>query len=216
MFTILRDNDGVLVDTEGLYFRATRIVLASVGVSLNIEQFQEISLRRGESTFQLAVERGIADERIADLRAQRDRIYAASLAAQPCVIDGAEETLAALHGRVRMGVVTSTRREHFQTAHANSGLMRYLDFVITLEDYRRAKPHPEPYLTALARHGLKPDACVVVEDSPRGLTAATAAGLRCLIVSSPWTREEPFPGALRVLQSIREVPGEVLRLANEG
>ena len=120
MFTILWDNDGVLVDTEGLYFRATRIVLASVGVSLNIEQFQEISLRRGESTFQLAVERGIADERIADLRAQRDRIYAASLAAQPCVIDGAEETLAALHGRVRMGVVTaraaSTSRPPMPTA----------------------------------------------------------------------------------------------------
>ena len=56
MFTILWDNDGVLVDTEGLYFHATQTVLATVGIDLTAEQFKEISLRRGESTFKLAAE----------------------------------------------------------------------------------------------------------------------------------------------------------------
>ena len=51
MLTILWDNDGVLVNTEGLYFRATQAVLAEVGVKLTPEQFKEISLKRGESTF---------------------------------------------------------------------------------------------------------------------------------------------------------------------
>ena len=59
MLTILCDNDGVLVDTEGLYFRATEEVLRTVGVPLTADQFKEISLRRGESTFVLAAERGI-------------------------------------------------------------------------------------------------------------------------------------------------------------
>lgn len=49
-FTVLWDNDGVLVDTEGIYFRATREVLASIGIDLTPEQFREISLRRGESS----------------------------------------------------------------------------------------------------------------------------------------------------------------------
>lgn len=44
MFTILWDNDGVLVDTEGLYFRATQTVLQTMGISLTPEQFKEISL----------------------------------------------------------------------------------------------------------------------------------------------------------------------------
>lgn len=43
MFTILWDNDGVLVDTEGLYFRATQIVLARVEVPLTAQQFKAIS-----------------------------------------------------------------------------------------------------------------------------------------------------------------------------
>ena len=61
MLTILWDNDGVLVNTEGLYFRATQAVLAEVGVKLTPEQFKEISLKRGESTFLLAGERVFGD-----------------------------------------------------------------------------------------------------------------------------------------------------------
>ena len=212
MFTILWDNDGVLVDTEGLYFRATQTVLATVGIDLTAEQFKEISLRRGESTFRLAAEAGIGAEEIACLRGERDRIYTESLAATSCVIDGAEEVLRSLHGRVRMGVVTSARRQHFEIAHAKSGLTKYLDFVITHEDYQHTKPHPEPYLTAMARYGLRPEECIVVEDSERGLAAAVAAGLPCLIVLSEWTKNGDFRGACRVLESIRDVPGEVLGL----
>ena len=150
MFTVLWDNDGVLVDTEGLYFRATQTVLATVGIHLTPEQFIDISLRQGQSTFKLAAEQGIPVEAIACLRAERDRLYVGFLQTEPCLINGVGETLRSLHGRVRMGVVTSTRRQHFEIAHARTGLGKYLDFVVTLEDYRHSKPNPEPYLTAMS------------------------------------------------------------------
>jgi HAD superfamily hydrolase (TIGR01509 family) len=214
MLTILWDNDGVLVDTEGLYFRATQEVLRTVGVPLTADQFKEVSLRRGESTFVLAAERGINDDGIARLRAERDRRYAALLDSQSWVIDGAEDVLRSLHGQVHMGVVTSARRVHFEAAHARTGLRQYLDFVLTREDCQQTKPHPEPYLTALARHDLRPEDCIVVEDSERGLAAATAAGLPCLIVLSDWSRGADFSGATQVLQSIRDVPGAVRNRAD--
>jgi HAD superfamily hydrolase (TIGR01509 family) len=214
MFTILWDNDGVLVDTEGLYFHATQTVLQTVGIHLTAEQFKEISLRRGESTFTLAVEHGIQAADIPRLRAERDRLYAELLGSQSWVIDGAEEVLRSLHGQVRMGVVTSSRRAHFEIAHAKSGLLPYLDFVLTREDYQHTKPHPEPYLTGMARHGLRSEECIVVEDSERGLAAATAAGVKCLIVLSEWTGDGDFRAACRVLKSIREVPGEVMQRMN--
>lgn len=214
MQTILWDNDGVLVDTEGLYFRATQEVLRTVGVPLTADQFKEISLRRGESTFVLAAEHGISDDEIARLRHQRDRRYAELLGSQSWAIEGAQDVLRSLHGQVRMGVVTSARKVHFETAHAQTGLRQYLDFVLTREDYERTKPHPEPYLTALARHDLRQEDCIVVEDSERGLAAATAAGLPCLIVLSDWSRDADFSGATKVLESIREVPGEVLKWAH--
>ncbi|MHB8952076.1 MAG: HAD family hydrolase [Pirellulaceae bacterium] len=213
MFTVLWDNDGVLVETEGLYFQATKTVLKRVGIDLTPEHFREISLRRGESTFQLAAEQGIPKEEIACLRTERDRIYAESLR-HSGVIEGVEEALRSLHGRVQMGIVTSSRRDHFNIAHAESGLLRYMDFAVTREDYEHTKPNPEPYLTAMKRHCLVAEQCIVVEDSERGLASARAAGLKCLIVLSEWTQDGDFSQACKVLRSISDVPDEVLQRAS--
>lgn len=54
----------------------------------------------------------------------------------------------------------------------------------------------------------------MVEDSERGLAAATAAGLPCMIVLSDWSRDADFSGAAQVLESIREVPGVALKWAD--
>ena len=92
MLTILWDNDGVPVDTEGLYFRTT-LTLRTVGICLTADQFKEISLRRGESTFVLAAEQELADDEIGRLRAERDRRYTELVGSQSWAIDGAEEVL---------------------------------------------------------------------------------------------------------------------------
>jgi HAD superfamily hydrolase (TIGR01509 family) len=211
MHTILWDNDGVLVDTEGYYFQACRSVLARVGIDLTATQFKKISLRRGETVFTLADAHGISEDEISRLRVERDRLYENYLESESCVVDGAQEVLQALHGRFRMGVVTSTRRKHFEIVHAKSGLMPYFEFVIANGDYQRSKPYPDPYLTALQQHHLQSARCIVIEDSERGLAAARAAGLECLILRSEWTKDGDFRTACKVLKSIREVPDEVQR-----
>jgi len=210
MLTVLWDNDGVLVDTEGLYFQACQEVLGKVGVHLTLEQFREISLRRGVSTLALAAEQGVDADTVAGLRKERDQIYTELLEAKLPLIDGVEDVLKTLHGRVRMGVVSSARRQHFEAAHARSGVIPYMDFVLTREDYTYSKPHPEPYLTTLKRYDLRPEQCIVVEDSERGLAAANSAGLDCIIVLSEWTRDGDFSKAVAVVENIGEVPGEIL------
>ena len=85
-----------------------------------------------------------------------------------------------------------------------------MDFILTHEEYENSKQLSEPYLTAMARHGL-PRKSALWSDSERGLASATAAGLPCLIVLSEWTKDGDFSGACKVLESIREVPGEVLK-----
>ncbi len=77
------------------------------------------------------------------------------------------------------------------------------------EDYGQSKPSPEPYLTAMQRNGLAAEECLVIEDSERGLRAALAAGLRCIVIPQGMTRGMDFTGALRQLDDIREVPALV-------
>jgi HAD superfamily hydrolase (TIGR01509 family) len=211
---ILWDNDGVLVDTEELYFSATRDVLSEVDIDLSRDLFIQISLKQGRSAFDLAAEQGFSPEIISQLRSERNQRYGELLRKGVRVLDGVEDTLRQLHGKILMGVVTSARREHFEITHNAEGLLRYFDFVLTREDYRKSKPNPDPLLTAMRRNGLRPEHCIIVEDSERGLAAAKAAGIRCIVVPTYLTRDSDFQGAYRVLNSIQQVPYEVLQLLN--
>jgi HAD superfamily hydrolase (TIGR01509 family) len=203
---ILWDNDGVLVDTEHLYFQATRDTLAARGIEITEAQYLELFLQQSRGILHFAHEHGWSGEQLDSIRRERSALYSALLRKHSRVIDGVEEVLAAFHGRYIMGIVTSSQREHFDIIHGKSGLLRYFDFVLASGDYSEPKPHPEPYLKAVELAGARSDQCIVIEDSERGLASAKAAGLRCIIVPSRLTTGRPFAGALHVARDIRELP----------
>ncbi len=207
---ILWDNDGVLVDTEGLYFQAGHEVLATQSVELTHKDFAEQSLKKGLSVFDfLPVQDAELIER---LRLKRNARYSALLANGVQVVDGVVETLQTFYGRVQMGIVTGSRRDHFDIVHTQTNLLPFFDFVLAREDYEEAKPHPDAYLTAMRLHGLQPDDCVVVEDSERGCIAAAAAGLRVLAVPNALSKYGDFSSAYKILNSVRDVINEIEKL----
>jgi HAD superfamily hydrolase (TIGR01509 family) len=203
---IFWDNDGVLVDTEHLYFEATRDVLASVDVALTEDDYRELFLVQGRGAWHLAEGRGLPAPEVAALKERRNTRYAELIAEKPRPLPGVLEVVSALHGRCRMGVVTSSRRDHFEIIHRRTGLLPYFDFVVTADDCPRTKPCPDPYVRAIDMSGVDRAAALAIEDSERGLAAATAAGLRCVVVPSRLTQSQTFDGALRRLAGIREIP----------
>jgi HAD superfamily hydrolase (TIGR01509 family) len=194
---IFWDNDGVLMETEHLYYRANAEALAGLGIDLPLDDFCRISLREGASVLRLA---GAGE---AQLRPWRDRRYLELLAAEARVMTGALELLQRLHGRLPMAIVTSCRRPHFDQMHHRSGLTGFFDFILTREDYLRGKPDPEPYVTACRRAGVEPKDCLAVEDSERGVTSAAAAGLQVAA----------FPGQLNQGGSFTAARWRIDRLA---
>ena len=134
---ILWDNDGVLVDTEGLYFQAGHEVLATQGVELTHRDFAEQSLKKGLSVFDFLPDQNA--ELIEELRLKRNARYSALLAEGVPIIDGVVETLETFYGRVQMGIVTGSLRDHFDIVHAQTDLLPFFDFVLAREDYRRSK-----------------------------------------------------------------------------
>ena len=206
---IFWDNDGVLVDTEALYFQATQSVLAENSIQMTRDQFIQISLKEGRSAFILASEQGMSPEAVAQLLEERNRRYSDLLRNGALLMDGVADTLSRLRDKVRMGIVTSSRQEHFDIIHANTGILPYFDFVLTRKDYKRSKPNPDSFLTAMKHCELAREECLIVEDSERGLAAANAAGIHCIIVPNELTRNNDFTGAWRVVDDIREVAGAV-------
>lgn len=204
------DNDGVLVDTERWYFQATREVLAEVGVELTEALYFEHFLASDKGTWHLAAARGLTDSEIARLKQKRNELYQHELEHQPLAITGVRETLQALRPHFTMGIVTSSRRSHFDTIHRRTGFIEFFDFALTAEDYEHCKPAPDPYLKAIERSGFPAAACLAIEDAPRGLIAARAAGIDCWIVHTAFSRLADFPGAARILSGISEVASLLL------
>jgi HAD superfamily hydrolase (TIGR01509 family) len=206
---ILFDNDGVLVDTEHLYFAATRDALAQVEISLSLEHYKDWNLRLGRSCFDLARAEGVDEGRLEALRLERNARYYAQLESGVALMDGVEQTLGELHGDLPMALVTTTSHENFDVIHSPHDTHRFFDFVLAHGDYARSKPHPDPYLKAAERLGLAPETCLVIEDSERGMLAAHSAGMRCLVIPNELTAQGDFRTAHRRLAHIREVPSAV-------
>jgi HAD superfamily hydrolase (TIGR01509 family) len=206
---IFWDNDGVLVDTERLYFAASRQVLATIGVTLTKEMYVDLFLIQGTGAWHLAEEKGLSRTEIDRLRDKRNALYGKMLLEERIIIDGAAEVLETLCGHFTMGIVTSSRREHFELIHRSSGLLKHFNFILTADDYTKFKPHPQPYLLALEKSGFVGEECLAVEDSERGLRSAKSAGIRCFIVPTELTRSGNFSQADRVLGNIREILAEL-------
>ncbi|MEE2672899.1 MAG: HAD family phosphatase [Myxococcota bacterium] len=212
---ILWDNDGVLVDTEPIFYQVTSEVLADYGVTLSEELYVDLSLRRGRSLFDLAAERGVDPDEIARSKQERNARYLERLREGVPLLEGVRQSIEALSGKLPMAVVTSSYREHFYAIHRPHGLLGHFEFVLTDGDYPLHKPNPDPYRIAAERLGLDPAECLVVEDSERGLQAAVSAGMRCLVVPRGFTRGGDFASAHRVLETVAEVPAIVAGLGAE-
>lgn len=173
---ILFDLDGTLVDSTQALVRAwTRWAL-------------HYGITREELTS--AVGHGLTSKEIIAALLPPDQVAAAQRHIEELetsdvegvtALPGAQPLLAALPA-TRWAVVTSGTRA---VARAR---MRAADLtcpaLVTADDVRRGKPDPEPYLLGAARLGVPPERCLVVEDAPAGLTAARAAGMRSIGVTT--------------------------------
>jgi HAD superfamily hydrolase (TIGR01509 family) len=207
---ILWDNDGVLVDTEHLFYAVNRDLLLEHGVALSEDDFFNWYLAENCGAWHILLQNGSTAEEVASLRDERNRRYTNLLLQEKILsIPGGAEVLDRFAARLPMGVVTSANRDHFDIIHARHDLLRHFQFVLTAEDYRDSKPSPEPYLLGLDRLGLTGADCLVVEDSPRGLQAARAAGIECIVLRNRLTAKCRFDGAYRVVNSMAELAREI-------
>jgi HAD superfamily hydrolase (TIGR01509 family) len=92
------------------------------------------------------------------------------------------------------------------------GIRDLLQAVVGRDDVQRVKPDPELFLLAARRLGVAPADCLVFEDSPNGMRAALAAGMRCAAVPNALTRPLARPGVDLLLESLAELPlAEILK-----
>ena len=182
---VLFDMDGVILDTEKLYTRFWREAAAFYGY----EMTQEMALSM-RSLNHIEAENFLKDNLswfvdYSLLRAKRVQLMELFISKEGVDIKpGIYELIAFLkENGVKRAVATSSPQNRAQYYLGTVGL--FLDFqrVVTAQMVRRGKPEPDIFIYAAERLGLKPEECIVLEDSPNGIMAAYRAG--CVPVMIP-------------------------------
>lgn len=174
--------DGTLVDSEKLWTVGLNELAARYRSTLTDAARKAIvGTSTRETIVLLHADIGHTGDIDADADWLDDRIlelFAAGLDWQP----GARELLSAVReAGVLTGLVTNTRAALVDVALRTIGRDNF-DVVVTGDDVRHAKPHPDPYRRAVEALGVPAASCVVIEDSPAGVASAAAAGCRVLAV----------------------------------
>ena len=194
----LFDLDGLLVDSEPLWFEVECAVMARLGGQWGPADQAALIGGSLDRTVTYIVARAAQPARASRHEVARwllDEMTGLMLARGLPVKPGARELLAEVAGAgIPHALVTSSARQIMQAALAVTGMT----FSVTVcgEDVRRTKPDPEPYLLAAARLDVPPPGCVVLEDSPNGVAAARAAG--CAVIAVPSVPIPPGPGLVTV------------------
>ncbi len=202
---ILWDHDGVLVETEPWYFEATRQAIRPLGVELAHPDYLQ-DMARGISAWERAIAIGASEAAVAEHKANRNGLYQQFLQTENIEIPGVTDILATLARRYQMAIVTTSKKPDFELIHRDRNIVNHMTFVLASGDYPRSKPAPDPYLAALDRFGASADEAVVVEDSERGLRAAVAAGIDCVVVDNNFVRGQDLSAATWRISSLALLP----------
>ena len=200
---ILWDNDGVLVETEKWYYEATKRVMKGEGYDLTLDTYRKTFLKNNTGAWHLL--KNCDKKYIKILRERRNSIYSSFLQTKNIYIQGLSEILFKLNNKYKMGIVTSSRKEHFDIIHKSSSILKYFDFVITSEDFSNSKPNPEPYLIGINRTGYEASSCFAIEDSERGVISAKKANLFCFAIPNDMTVDGDFSKADIVLDNLNDI-----------
>ncbi len=203
---LLIDHDGVLSDSEIPYFEATREVFAKAGAELTPAIWARWYLAESRGSRAVALGLGIRESDLEALLAERDALFHAKLATGVPYCRGVLETLDPLAASHRLCLVSGSPLGRLRSIHGPSNFLDRFECAVTADQCERTKPDPEPYLRALERMGLAARDCVAVEDSPRGLASAHAAGIRCIVIPTGLTDLECCGDAWKILADFSELP----------
>ncbi len=209
---VLFDMDGLLVDTEPLWFTAERRVVSELGGHWSKHDQEELlgsNLEYAAAYMVRLTGCQLSPEHVAQMLkdAMTDELRGGEFVFRP----GALELLQQLtDSGVSTALVTSSVRDHLDlVVEALPG--NPFDVVVTGDDVEHKKPHPEPYESALRQLHAPATRCVVLEDSPAGVASAEAAG--CAVIAVPSVVAIPAAARRIVVGSLLDVDLGVLQEA---
>jgi len=212
---LIFDFDGLILDTETTDLQSWQEIYLEYGCTLPISAWA-VGLGGSPDLFDpcehLESQLGQSVDREA-IRAEKRRRETELIEAQP-ILPGVREYITdARRLGLKLAVASSSSRSWVMGHLSRLGLLSHFHCIKCADDVKRTKPDPDLYISAIDALGLQANQAIAFEDSPNGILAAKRAGLFCVAVPNPVTRQLALQQADLQLTSLAELPLEKLLLS---
>lgn len=180
----LFDCDGTIADSMPLHYKAWKKALAEYSCTYDEDLFYAWGGKPVRKIIADLNEMHGLNMPVDALAEHKERCYHAQLP-QLKAIPEVLEHIEAQHGRIPFAVVSGSRRASVVGSLTALGLLDKFDVLVCAEDYKHGKPAPDCFLMAAQKLGIAPESCLVFEDTDLGIQAATAAGMKSVLVAQP-------------------------------
>jgi putative hydrolase of the HAD superfamily len=202
---IVFDFDGLIVDTESVWFDVFKEVMIEYDCDLKIEDFAICIGTTDDILYERLAQiayKPIDRTEISQKTRERYQDKMSHLQLREGVLDYLQT---AKNLGLKIGLASSSSRRWVEGFLERFGIKEFFDVIKTSDDVKRVKPDPELYLRVIQDLGVEGHEALAFEDSKNGLTAAIKAGLHCVIVPNPVTSFLDFSGHLHRLSSMGEI-----------
>lgn len=212
---VIFDLDGLMIDSERVSLRVWRAFLDEFDRTLSDEDYRSMigmNTHASAAYVKRLTQVPLAvDEIVKDHRERLYEVIGRDAQPMPGLID-LVETLQGLD--LVLGVASNSPGDYVTRALGAIRLVDAFPVIVAADQVQRGKPAPDVYLEASRRLKTAPEACMAIEDSPLGLKAALAAGMRCVVVPNHDLRGSAYDGALAVYASLPALHLDLKQLFN--
>lgn len=209
---LIFDFDGLILDTEGPVFQSWQELYQEFGCALDLSNWAGyIGMSPGTVDLFIPLEAclGYPVDR-STLEPQRKKREMALIAEQPIRPGVLTYLTQARQLGLMVGLASSSPCAWVMGHLERLDLLQFFDVIQAADDVAHTKPDPSLYLTVLHNLGLGSDQAIAIEDSPNGILAARRAGLYCLAVPNPLTRQLSLDQASLQIDLLTDLPLEML------
>lgn len=186
---IIFDMDGVLVEAKQMHYETLNQALREVGEQYIINETEHLSIYDGLKTSQklelLAKHKGLHSDFFESIWSRKQYLTIESLKTLKPNITLQSILNAFVEDGYKIAVCSNSIRKTVLTVLSKLGIIEFVDLILSNEDVKNSKPHPEMYWKAMSEMSTLPEETLILEDSPHGLRAAYNSNANILRVRNP-------------------------------
>jgi HAD superfamily hydrolase (TIGR01509 family) len=175
------DCDGTLADTMPTHYKAWITALGAHGADFPEAMFYELGGVPTARIVEILNERHGLHMPVEETVACKEALFL-EMSSEVAAIEPVVALARRFHGEKRLAVASGGHRRIVMNTLRALGISDLFQAIVCSEDYQRGKPSPDPFLEAALRLDVAPESCLVFEDTATGIAAATAAGMKSVLV----------------------------------